>query len=495
MKRNTNIKSSSNRVARSLHAHLVIALALGGLIYILAVTGTLSVFNRELQRWEQPSVSEMHSISAVSAEVAAKAVFESEAVPSKHLYINFPQTDLPRTVITTDTNAYFANADGSVGEKEHFPWTQFLLDLHYYLHLPQVLGLTIVGALGAFLLAMSISGFMAHPRIFRDAFTFRRGEGLLPIADLHNRLSVWTAPFHISNALTGALLGLATVFAFSIAIFNFNGDFEKVFPPVFGEEPAELEGRSPIAQIAAPIKYMSTEFPSQEPTFFILHDPATAGQHVSIVAKHTDRLIFGDYYNFNAQGEFQGNVGISDGTLGQQIIGSVYNIHFGNWGGLPVKVAYSIFGIVLSIIIASGLRIYFARRRQKGNAVPKLESAWEAVVWGTPFTLSLCLLLAVGVGLQGLGLVALFWLGMCGTVILSSILADAQKVRIGLRSFTSACLVLTILIHLMSHSEAIFTQAMYPVSMLLVIFSIVLLIPVLRNAKLSKLNRSKPLST
>ena len=171
----------------------------------------------------------------------------------------------------------------------------------------------------------------------------------------------------------------------------------------------------------------------------------------------------------------------------QQVIGSVYNIHFGNWGGLPVKVAYSIFGIVLSIIIASGLRIYFARRRQKGIAIPKLESAWEAVVWGTPFILSFCLLLSLSAGSQGLALVSVFWLGMCATIIASSVLADSQKVRIGLRFLTSVCLVLSVSIQLISHSEAAFTQAMYPVSILLVVFSLFLLIPVVRKAKLSKL--------
>jgi len=180
-------KTSSKRVARSLHAHSVVGLALGALIYILAVTGTLSVFNHELQRWEQPSAPEMEFIAPDAAAKAALSVFESEEEPTTHLYINFPQPDLPRTIITTDTQAFFAAPDGTIAGKEYFPWTQFLLDLHYYLHLPHVLGLTVVGALGAFLLAMSLSGFLAHPRIFRDAFTVRRGAGRVPLTDLHNR--------------------------------------------------------------------------------------------------------------------------------------------------------------------------------------------------------------------------------------------------------------------------------------------------------------------
>ena len=175
-------KGSAQRVAKALEAHVLVALIFGALIYILALTGTLSVFNHELQRWEQPDVPEMLQISAEAAERAALAVFASEAEPSSPLYINFPQGDLPRTVITTDTQAFFAAPDGSIAGPEAFPWTQFLLDLHYYLHLPQILGLTVVGALGAMLIGLSFSGLLARPRIFRDAFTYRRGAGRLPTA-------------------------------------------------------------------------------------------------------------------------------------------------------------------------------------------------------------------------------------------------------------------------------------------------------------------------
>lgn len=472
---NNQSKPSSVRVARALHAHQIIALAVGALIYILAVTGTLSVFNREFQRWEQPTVPEMQSISAEAAARAAKTVFESEETPTTHLYINFPQPDLPRTVITTDTQAFFSDAEGDIVEKEHFPWTQFLLDLHYYLHLPQILGLTVVGALGAFLLAMSISGFIAHPRIFRDAFTFRRGAGLLPIVDLHNRLSVWTSPFHISNALTGAILGLASVLAFSIAAVNFDGDTNKVFSPVFGSEPVFEETQDekvPLGNIAAPLNYMASEYPQLPVTYFILHDPATAGQHVNVIAKHTDRLIFGDYYNFTADGEFQGNVGMSDGTIGQQIVGSVYNIHFGNWGGTLVKVAYAVFGVMLCIIIASGMRIYFVRRQQKGYAAPKLEAAWEAVVWGTPAMLALTMLIALAAQQSGLALVACFWLGWVLLILGALFYGNATACRNALKVLTGLSLFAALAFYWSDHGAAMFSSAALPVSLSLLIFAI-----------------------
>lgn len=462
-------KSSKNRVAQSLHAHSILGLVVGGLIYILSLSGTISVFNHDLQRWEQPGAPEMAEISPEAAAQAARSVFLSEDTPTTHLYINFPQPDLPRTVITTDTQAFFAKSDGTVADREAFPWTQFLLDLHYYLHLPHVLGLTVVGAMGAFLLAMSISGLMAHPRIFRDAFTFRRGKDRVALADLHNRLSVWTAPFHVSNALTGSILGLASVMAFAIAGMSYGGDTEPVFSPVFGEEPAPDAAPAPLGDIAGPLSYVGENFPEHPPTYFIMHDPGTAGQNSSVILNHTDRLIFGEYYQFDTGGNYTGNVGMSDGTVGQQIIGSVYNVHFGNWGGVPVKLAYLIFGLSLCLIIASGLRIYFVRKRNKGEALPRMEAVWEALIWGTPTLLSLTLLIALLGGETFL--VPLFWIGLVGFLALGFVMANAETFRRSLKLSLIAVLLLALCTHSLANFDSLTRPAAWPVSLSLLLIA------------------------
>jgi uncharacterized iron-regulated membrane protein len=455
-------KQSAIRVAKALKAHSLVAVIFGALIYILAVTGTLSVFNHEFQRWEQPDAPEMARIDPQAAERAALAVFEAEETKSTHLYINFPQEDLPRTVITTDTRAFFARADGTIAGAESFPWTQFLLDLHYYLHLPSTLGLTVVGALGALLVALSLSGLLAHPRIFRDAFRFRRGAGRLTMIDLHNRIGVWTLPFHFSNALTGAILGLASVLALAIAAAGFAGDTNAVFDPVFGADPEPEEAIAPVARIAGPIAFMEREYPGLDLTHFILHDPGTAGQRSSIIAEHPDRLIFGDYYNFDASGAYLGNVGISDGTIGQQVTGSVYNVHFGNWGGFPVKLAYLVFGLSLCLVVASGLSIYFGRREANGKPAPRLAGAWQGVVWGTPAMLASALAASL-LGLAGGVLVGTFWTGLAVIIAAGSAIGALQARRLGI-AVTLAALVTSLALYHAKFGAAAFSEAGLPVS-------------------------------
>jgi len=484
-----NTKASAIRVARSLEAHSLLAVVFGALIYILAITGTLSVFNHELQRWEQPNAPEMERIAPEAAERAALAVFAAEPQPTTHLYINFPQEDLPRTVITTDTQAFFARADGSIAGREHFPWTQFLLDLHYYLHLPHVLGLTVVGALGVMLLVLALSGLIAHPRIFRDAFALRRGAGRLTLVDLHNRMGVWTLPFHLSNALTGAILGLASVLALVIAAAGFDNDRDAVFAPTFGAEPAADARLAPVAKLARPLAFMAERFPALDVAHVVLHDPGTVGQHTEIIAEHPDRLIFGDYYLFDPAGAYRGNVGISDGTVGQQVTGAVYNVHFGNWGGVPVKLAYLVFGLVLCVIVASGLAIYFSKREARGQPAPQLAGAWQGVVWGTPALLATTMAAAL-LGLEGLGLVCLFWGGLAVLIAVCA-WTGAQNARLGTMGFTAAALLIALAIHAGRFGVAAVSQAGLAISLAGAVLIAILAIMAVRQLKAIRISAPK----
>jgi uncharacterized iron-regulated membrane protein len=413
-------KPSSALVASALSGHRALGVVLAGLVYILSVSGVLSVFNHELQRWEQPGAPAVTTIDPEAVQRASETLLAQEN--TTHFYVQLPTWDLPRAVLTTDTKAVFMNPDGTLAGAESHPWTQFVLDLHYYLTVPGTAGLTLVGMLGVLVFALTLSGLLSHPKIFRDAFRFRfGGQPRLTQADIHNRLGVWTAPFVLSSALTGAMLGLAAVISAGVATLDYGGDVEAVYEPVFGAEPAENEAPAPLANIGAALRFMASEHPDKDPTYVLMHEPKTEGQHLQILAEHPERLIFGDYYGFDAEGSYRGNVGMSDGTGGQQVAASVYRLHFGSFGGLPIKLAYAVFGISLAFMICAGMNIYFIRREQRRGKSVALRQAWAGVVWGTPIALTFCLLGSLV--MPGLPLNVVFW------AVLASVTAAAVTLR------------------------------------------------------------------
>ena len=421
-----NAAIEGSTVKRALSAHAAIGLLAGALLYLVCLSGTVLVFYEEWQRIEQPAAPEMERIDPAAVQRGVEAVLASEQgqPPTTHLYVHLPVPELPRTTVTTDTQAVHLDALGAIATPEENLWAEFLYALHYTLHLPSLVGITIVGVLGMLMVALAISGVVAHPKIFRDAFRLRmRHGGGVALSDWHNRLSVWTLPFALAIALSGAVIGLASVAAMALGWVFYDGEVEGVYAPIFGEEAAADPAPAPPPNVAVALHHMERAYPQIDVTYAILHDPLTAGQHVQIVGAHPRRLIFGEYYAFDAAGAFMGTAGLADGALGQQAAASNYNLHFGNFGGLPVKIAYVLFGLALTVVSATGVYIWLGKRSRRGIHEPRLRAAWGAVVWGSPFALALTFLVRLAFGNEA-PFTTIFW-----SVLAAAVLASLLTVR------------------------------------------------------------------
>lgn len=433
---------SKNGVQRALSAHAAIGLLGSALLYLICLTGTAVVLYQEWQRIEQPNAPEMAAIApdAVQRAVAAVLATEKDRAAATHLYVHMPVEGLPRATITTDHQAVHVDAEGHIAGPEENAWSEFLLDVHYTLNIPGLVGMTIVGILGVMILALSLSGVIAHPRIFRDAFRLRaRDNNGVGLADWHNRLSVWTLPFSLAIALTGSMIGLGAVGAYGLAAAFYKNDVEAAYAPIFGAE-AEPDARpAPLANVAAPLAWIAQNHPELRPTYVILHDPGTRGQHVQLVAEHPRRLIYGETYEFDADGRYHGKVGLSDGHMGQQIAASTYNLHFGNYGGLPVKIAYVLFGLALTVVIATGTSIWLGKRERRGLHDPRLRSLWDAVLWGVPLALTMTFLARVLAG-NAAPLNAVFWLLLASVMLAAAFRPQPRPKRLLQRLFLASLL-------------------------------------------------------
>lgn len=417
-----SVAPETSTVKRSLAAHAAIGLLGGALLYIVCLSGSLLVFYEEWQRFEQAPPPQMTEIEPDAVQRGMEALMAREAgkPPTTHFYVDLPLTELPTTRVITDSQSFHIDGEGRLAGAEEIGWSNFLYGLHYTLNIPVaqgLVGITIVGILGMLMLALAISGVIAHPRIFRDAFQLRaRSGGGVALADWHNRLSVWTLPFGLAIALTGAVIGLGSVTAYAAAALFYNGDVEALYATVYGEEGKPNPAKAPLPNVAKALRYMEAHYPDVRLTYVAVHEPGTAGQHVQIVGEHSRRLIFGEYYAFDAAGNFKGTAGLSDGDVGKQAAASNYSLHFGNYGGLPVKLAYFLFGLALTAVSATATYIWLGKRRRRGIDEPRLRAAWHGVVWGTPAALALTLLVRLLVG-NAAPFAAIFWFALivaCG---------------------------------------------------------------------------------
>lgn len=276
------------------------------------------------------------------------------------------------------------------------PWSEFVEHLHARLHLPRTWGLFLVGLTGVTLLSSLVSGLLAHPRIFKDAFALRwGGSKRLQEADLHNRLGVWGLPFHIAVSLTGALLGLSTLVVGVLALAAYDGDSGKAFSTLLGPRATEEETPAPLPDIAAMIRHVQSTKPDAEVVTIFVQHAAKIGQVVSLGMRTPGHLALSNAYYFKGDGTPLGDGGLETGSFGQQVLGAIQALHFGWFGGMPVKILYGVLGLALTIVMHSGVTIWLARRRDKGRPAERWERIWAGVAWGQPFALAAAALAAM----------------------------------------------------------------------------------------------------
>ncbi|WP_084592376.1 PepSY-associated TM helix domain-containing protein [Pseudohaliea rubra] len=462
--------------AAALDAHAWLGLMISAAMYLICLSGALAVFNQEFERWEQPAVEEDTRVRPKLAAQGLEHFVERYGRDTSHFHVVFPTSGIPRLVVENDDIAHFVRDDGTLGAIESAPWTRMLIDLHYYLHLPKNFGMILVSVCGALLVALIVSGILAHPRIVRDAFRFRRGgNGTQASIDLHNRLSVWGLPFHLTIAITGAYYGLIGLLVSLAAHAFFDGDTEAVSAPVFAPEPSGygVEGAA-LPDIARAVDHVLRVDPEGRPIFLTIHDPGTVDEFVELYVQQPGRLIYSENYRFSPDGERIGRGGYRDGAGGKQFVYSLYRIHFGDFAGVGTKVLYFILGMMLAVVSASGVSIWLGKRKRR----TMMDDLWPAFVWGTPIALATSAIATLMGGAGSAGWV--FWLVLLVTTSLGARL-DAKFVRQRYPLLLGGCLIALVVLYLAHNGSAAMHVASWPVTASLFCFAFALLWPLSYN--------------
>ncbi len=422
---------SPSLVRNALSGHSCLGLLTGALLYLICLSGTLAVYYQYFERWEQPDVPEYQQLAPDLVGHAYRNVLSQPRQVSGDMLIMLPTENSPRAYVASSIGSWFLQPDGRRGEAIAHPWTDMLANLHLYLHLPSAFGMIVVSAFGALLCALIISGFLAHPRIFRDAFNLRLGGSRrLEQVDIHNRLSVWGAPFHLMIGVTGAYFGLAALMNALIATAFFDGDRDAAVGAIHSPAPT-LEQEVATMNVEGALERMAEVAPGAKPFYITIEDINTPEQYMIIGGRHQDRLIYAEQYRFDQEGRYLGKAGYTDGPTGQQAIFSTYRVHFGHFGGFPVLALYGVLGLALTVVSVTGINIWLARRKGRDS----LDNLWTGLVWGTPPALLTTALVALLWAGQSTAM--LFWSGLLVGMGLAQFINHDSRCRLTLQSLTA----------------------------------------------------------
>jgi uncharacterized iron-regulated membrane protein len=433
-------------VKRYLRSHSWMGLAMAAMLYLVCLSGTVVVFAGYLDRWEQPDAQEFTEMDTAVLDEVYRDLVEQAPELSGDVLIMLPREGIPRASLVSSEGAWLLNQDGSRGADMASPWTDMLISLHDHLHLPGTWGLVVVSITGVLMTGLIVSGFLSHPSIFKDAFHFRRGASpRLQQTDLHNRLSVWAAPFHLMIALTGAYFGVALLINFIVSSAFFAGNDDAVLAEVFGGPPVLEQEVAPVS-ISRALTRLQEIAPAANPFYVTIEDANSPEQYMLIGAHHTDRLIYAEQYRFDQAGEYIDNVGYTDGPVGRQALFSVFRVHFGHFGGLPVLFLYGFLGIALSVVCVSGVNIWLNKRKQRDI----INVVWPGFVWGAPVAIVASALLSL---LTGMGATIGFWVILLACVCSALSFKEPAATRKWLLTAVATLAWLLVLAHIWVYGD------------------------------------------
>lgn len=438
-----------------LKGHSALGLAFAAAIYLVCLTGSLAVFAHEFERWERADAPRLSAIAPEAVQRGLVAAVAQAGPGIGHGFITLPGGDMPRATVSIEADAgtkrWFIDGEGRLTGHADTPWTEFLTGLHINLHLPQTWGIFLVGLTGVALLSSLISGLLAHPRIFRDAFHLRLGGSRrLQEADLHNRLGVWALPFHVVVSLTGALLGLTTLIVGVLGMALFQGDSTKVYALFIAQEPKDDPRPAPVLDLVPMFAQVARQASGARTSFILLEHPTEMGGAALFNVEHDNgRLANADSFAFARGGTLYHAKRAADNNLGESIFGSIGKLHFGWFGGGIVKIAYALLGLGLTYLAAGGVTIWLARRRDKRNPAPGLERLWTATLWSQPIALIAAAIAALLFSSAGTSLPLAVWGAVTLLVLLAAtVVLPAALSALG-RGLTGGLLIVVALLHML----------------------------------------------
>ncbi len=433
------------RIQYWLAGHAWLGIGVGALLYLLCVTGTLAVFGDTLRRWEHPDVPEYRALPPVVMGDVEQEFIRRAGVPET-LWLLLPTPSLPRAHVSDGEHEWYLDVQGQFVVPPTEPWVELLTDLHIHLQLPQTLGLVVVGVLGVLMASLIISGLLAHPAILRNAFQLRwGGSQRVQHADIHNRIGVWATPFLLMVSLTGAFIGLASLYLAVWAELDYGGDRSAAIEAVYGADPM-VDASPSRVDYPAVMAQMARVAPAATPIYLAVQGLGTENQVVEVAATLPQRLAYSEIYRFSVDGRPLGDQGLTSGPWGRQLAYSVYRLHFGHFGGAAVRWLYLVFGAAAIVLVATGMRLWLVKRAPPGW----IGGAWTAVQWGTPAGLA-C---AAASALVGGPVKAVFWLVFAGAAVVGVVSGRAQLLRQALLGLCAAASAAVAALHLLQHGLA-----------------------------------------
>jgi uncharacterized iron-regulated membrane protein len=344
--------------------HAVAGLVSGLFILLLSVSGSLLVFHEELDHWQYPAVSNSKTtlLSVDSCYRSLQQQFPHAQVSNCDMPLNTATpfvfsiydpsyqngTAVMQVFIHPSTGAVLKTRGTSNDIRNNF--MSWLSAFHNSFRLHKK-GEWLLGFFAVIFLFSLLTGIIMYRKNIMAVLLFRRS--VYTSANLHQIIGTWALLFNLLLAFTG----------FWMQRYVFKKDFYSTdsYTPVLRTSP------SLFFSFDSAYKNVKEQFPDF--TGSVIYFAQTKKSNTAIYgSRATNSFIhskkFADVIFLDSSGHIAKTAFVNEIPAGDRydIINS--QLHFGKYGGWPIKILYSVFGLTGGLLSVTGFLLWFKRKKR-----------------------------------------------------------------------------------------------------------------------------------
>ncbi|RSZ56272.1 PepSY domain-containing protein [Massilia atriviolacea] len=401
--------------------HTWVGILSGVMLFIAFYAGAFTMFKPEIGRWAEAAPSALQGASS-PVDPLAKAFFATrdKAIGSAVLVLERQRPDHGRMrytdrqgaswQVTLDAGGRLRTVAAQTGPAGHF-----VDEVHRNGGLPLdgAVAEPIIGMVALLYALALISGVVILlPSLVKDLLVLRIGANVKRFwLDAHNLIGITSLPFHLAIALTTAGFCLhdwvyETQDATIHAIGKPAGAPERARGKAAPDASADWVAPS---SLLASARAISASFTPTELTYRGLNGPkAQVNMGGEDWSGHM-RAPRAGFMNFNpVNGQLNKGISLLPHRQNnwEASLSAIFALHFGSFGGTPVRLAYVAMGLLGAILFYTGNLLWIETRLRKNRQLSTPLPQPRHVRWVAALTVGLCLGAVSGLPL---GLVALRW--------------------------------------------------------------------------------------
>lgn len=337
--------------------HRITGLIAGVFLLLLSFTGSLLVFSDEI---DHAANKDIYEVKPGGTRLPLNELYQKglAATPGTAYltFLRLPQSPEESLIMRAEysaedktyiyLNPYTGEVIHSRGNKNYF--TGWLLFLHFTLLSGRNGSIAILCVTLIMLISIATGLYVYRKHIgkvltFRDKIEWKYRKRRW--RNLHRVIGVWALLFNLLMVVTGIVIQLRVVSS-------------RVTKTVV------------YKAVEAPIDYdrLLTAARAEIPgiTVMGIRPPRTAGGPVLFLGNAGEPALFGKYASSVSiqpeSGEVVKKVDFKSAGFKQRLNASVIQLHFGNYGGIPLKILWTLLGLTPGMLALSGILIWYRRK-------------------------------------------------------------------------------------------------------------------------------------